>query len=220
MAPVAQKAEVSRLRDSARFGLHVHIDRPDYWTYHWACSAGITRVLDTFDPDVDFLLITNRRAFTETPAQLRAFAGTDHILAYWLIAHWTERNAFGEVEDSLEYSWLCVKDDAGVPAEKWLAAARELADHYDQSSFIVRLDGEITQRKRDSTIECTLSDVRAMEDAWANLAKLRAQASPDHVIGDGREFEPAFFLKEPDNNSAKRSFQAIGAQYIRTTYPR
>ncbi|HEX4169298.1 MAG TPA: hypothetical protein VHZ55_27870 [Bryobacteraceae bacterium] len=184
MARTANKAEVVRLKDGGRFGLYVSIHRPDFYTYAWASSSGIARILDR--TDADFLLIArDRQGFTGIPAEFRARVVTDRISAYWLVGHWAEKNAAGEIEDWLGYSWLFVKDGPAVTAEEWVAAAGELSDR----SFVIRLGGEITQRRRDSTVERTLPNVRTVEDAWVNLAR----SSTYRVVGDGREFDPASF---------------------------
>jgi hypothetical protein len=200
-APIARKAEVDRLKigGSGKYALHVDIDRPDYWTYNWASGAGIARILDRINSNVDFLMITNFRAadwvdgvnvprtktqndqaFSKMPRQLREILGTNKVGAYWMVGHWTEKDKnTGAITDNLEYSWLFTKDDPGVTDEEWMAAAKELTQQYEQIAFIIRLNGEISQRSDNGEIQRLLTSSRAVEDAWANLAQLRAEMDDD-----------------------------------------
>jgi hypothetical protein len=97
-----------------------------------------------------------------------------------MIGHWTKKDKdTGEITDNLEYSWLFTKEDPGVTDEEWLAAAKELTHQYQQTSFIIRIDGKMTERDENGGIKRILSSYRAVEDAWAKLGKLRAKMAED-----------------------------------------
>lgn len=186
-----QAAEVFRRKEG---GLLIDFHGPEYWEYHTASGTNLARVLARIGSDVDFILITafrpfdeeegsapvprsknkNRSDFYQIPGQIRAAAGSKRIGAYWLVGHWSEPDPDGQIVDSLEYSWMLVKDDPNVSEEAWLGAAQSVAAQYNQFGFIIRLNGEMTVRRPDGSVFQALSTDRAVEDAWKNLAKLRA----------------------------------------------
>jgi hypothetical protein len=151
--------------------------------------------------------------------------------------------------DSLEYSWFLSPYDP-IPSEPWLDAGIGLATKYEQDNFIIRLDGETTLREQTGEIQRHLETDRSVEDAWANLAKMRSdpddtygvgctelrnipergsiqpvvfpeekpkrprsKESSYHLIGTGQPYAPEFFIAEPQSNSGKMMFAAIGIQY-------
>lgn len=189
-ARAGKKAEVTRLKDGS--GVVVDIKRPDFFEYRWASGANLARTLQSLNSATGFIMITsfrsydevdgklvprsrsqNDKSFAQIPGQVREKLGTKRIGAYWLVGHWTEKDDRGEVVDSLEYSWLLTRDDPDVTGEQWLRLAIDLTQLYDQSACIIRLDGETTLRRRDGSLLGTLTTARAVEDAWASLAKLR-----------------------------------------------
>lgn len=253
----AAEPEVTRLKTG---GLSVKISRPDFESYRLASGANLGRILQRLESSVDFIIVTSFRAFdvvdgalvprskskneklfSGVPAEVRSELGTTRIGAYWLVGHWTESTPQGVV-DSVEYSWLLAKDDPQVSEKAWLDIGTHLARKYDQDAFIIRQGGTMTLRSKDGSVLQTLSTVGAVEDAWANLAKLRESGQPYgysevgklhgrgrhiplvfpetkaasgayRVTGSGAAYKPEFFVAEPHNNSSKQYFKALGVQY-------
>jgi hypothetical protein len=132
----------------------------------------------------------NQSLFYGMPKELRSLVGTDKVGGYWMIGHWTncvidgeEQENFplnqcaesgGEVQDNLEYSWLFTRDDASITPDAWLQAGCDLSVKYDQQAFIVRLAGETTLRSQKGAVWDSLSSEGTIDEAWKNLAKLRA----------------------------------------------
>lgn len=138
----------------------------------------------------------NERLFQAFPAELRGLLGTKRIGAYWLVGHWTECSVNlngkpmtectaigGEIVDNLEYSWFFSRDDESVTSEAWLNTAIALATKYAQDGFIIRVDGETTLRKQNGTVSKVLETDRVIQDAWANLARMRGDANNETGYG-------------------------------------
>lgn len=220
-------------------GLAVNINREGYSTYRMASGANLARVLQQIGSDVDFMMITNYRAYEADPDEngqkiprpkaknekdfckmpniLRDRLSMMEIGAYWLVGHWATctvplkgapmnqcQALGGEIEDSLEYSWLFTKPRDGVSSKEWLANAITFATEYLQDGFVIRLDGETTLRTSNGTIDKKLTTNGAVQEAWAALAKLRSEPteygfgySELRKVRERGRLQPIVFQDEP-----------------------
>ena len=201
-------------------------------------EAGLSRVLQKLEDNLDFLIITAfRGSNTKKESQNKNNALIKDIRldfnekagAYKLVGHWKEcsielkdnetiSDCKGTITDTLEESWLIIRPD-NVTTKTFFETAKKYVKKYKQDAFVIRIEGKLTLNGKDGEEWENLGKANKNsisqgfsrvinKQGYSELKKNRNKGRSTNIIFEG------LYTKAPDDSiSSKRIFRSANFLY-------
>jgi len=201
-------------------------------------GAGISRVLQQLDSDVDFAMITafrgdkSKKTNTSNNNALIQNIRKDlvkNVGAYKIVGHWKEctvplkdgetiKDCKGSVENALESTWLIIKPD-NISSDRFENAIKKQAKKYNQDAYVIRKNGKLTLNGKDGEVWDDLGKVnkKSLSTGFSRILDTQgySELEKDRKHGKNRNiiFEDIYTIKPKNQNSSKSLFSHSNILY-------